>query len=281
MPETIPKITASVFLLVAGLIFGIAVSLVILLVVPGNANEITSSRIALFAGELLMPIPIILWARKVGNRYVSIFRLQPVSKRSLYAAIPLGVGLTIIIDELDRIAQMIHPVPENFIRIQEMMAIKDAKSVFFVIGVVIILAPFIEELIFRGFFQRVLEYRLKNVTKAVLFSALTFAIVHFNPWWAIQIYLIGLFLGYVAWRTGSIWVSFLLHAMNNGIAVWFANLSPESISWYEWNGHTAPWIIILGIALFYTGIKTFIKVTPVSEKIEDASDSPTISKLRE
>jgi membrane protease YdiL (CAAX protease family) len=79
-----------------------------------------------------------------------------------------------------------------------------------VIGVVVLAAPLIEELMFRGFFQRILEYRQGDITKSVLLSAMVFALIHFNPWWIVQIYLMGLFMGYMAWRTDSIWPSFLL-----------------------------------------------------------------------
>ena len=269
MPEIIPKIKTAIILLIMGLLFASLVTVLVVGISYSGDTEVTISQFALLVGEIFLPVPVIFWAKRMKSSYKKFFRLKPVSQASLLSAIPLGIGLTIITDELDRIAQMIHPVPESFSQINEIMIIKGPTSALFIIGVVIILAPFVEEIIFRGFFQRVLEYRLKDVTKAVLFSALTFAIVHFNPWWVIQIYLIGLFLGYVAWRTNSIWISFFLHALNNGVAVWFAHQTPESISWYEWRGHTSPFILIIGVVLFYVGIRLFISVTPISQRTEE------------
>ena len=187
-------------------------------------DEITAAQIGLLIGELFLPVPIFIWARNYQIDMRRLFRLNPVSISSIIASIPLAVGLTIITDEFDRVAQSLVAAPEGFSKIQEIMTITDPLSAFFIIGVVIIIAPFIEELIFRGFFQRILEYRFNDVTKAVLYSALTFAIIHFNPWWVVQIYIIGIFMGYVAWRTNSIWISFILHAIN----IWYCcNIYPS------------------------------------------------------
>ena len=269
MPEIVPKIGSSVALIVLGLLFGMIVAVLVMQLFSLGIDDLYTSRISLLIGEAFMPVPIILWVRRIGNNFKSSFRFRSVSISSVLAAIPLGLGLTIIIDELDRIAQMIYPVPEDFVRIQDFMRIDSLSSALLIIGVVVLIAPLLEEMIFRGFFQRILEYRLKDVTKAVLFSALTFAVVHFNPWWVVQIYLIGLFFGYVAWRTNSIWIPFLLHALNNGISVWFANMNQEDLAGFGWHGHTPPLLLLAGVVLFYLGLRWFIRVTPVANKDED------------
>ena len=270
MPEIIPKIRTSVFLLIFGMIFGVLVALVLLAIFIGSTDEVALMQISLAIGELLIPVPIFLWVRKMRSAPRQCFRLKPVSKWSLLAALPLGAGLIILTEELDRIIQMLIPLPENFSQITNFMKVDDFVSGFFSIGVVFILGPLVEELVVRGFFQRVLEYRYKDATKAVLVSALTFALIHFNPWWLIQIYIIGIFLGYVAWRTNSIWVPFLLHAMYNGSSSLISNLDESLLPWWcIWKGHVSPPLLITGAVLLYWGLKTFIRVTPLAERDED------------
>ncbi|MFA7710169.1 MAG: CPBP family intramembrane glutamic endopeptidase, partial [Candidatus Neomarinimicrobiota bacterium] len=87
-------------------------------------------------------------------------------------------------------------------------------------------------------------------------------------WWIIQIYLMGLFMGYLAWRTNSIWPSFILHAINNGWSVWWGH-RPELAGFYEWHGHVHPAIIVASLACFYFGMRFFITVTPIAEKRQD------------
>ena len=83
---------------------------------------------------------------------------------------------------------------------------------------VVIVAPIGEEIVFRGFLQKFLEDYWKDITRAVLVTSLFFAMIHFNPFWTIQIYLLGVVLGFLAWKTKSVFPSIMLHSINNGTA---------------------------------------------------------------
>jgi len=279
MIDIIPHIKTAIILILIGLLLASTTTIFILIAFP-NYNSLTVAQFGLLIGELFLPIPIYFWARRIHADLKSFFRLNSVSLSTILTSLPLAVGVTILTDELDRIAQLVLHLPDQFTKIQEVLTIRDLLSAVFIISVVIIIAPLIEEMIFRGFFQRILEYRLKDVTKAVLYSALTFAIIHFNPWWAVQIYIIAVFMGYVAWRTNSIWIPFIIHAINNGAAVWFAHQSESGLQWYQWKGHVAPIVLLIGLVSFILGIHWFIRVTPIQHKsdaavrIEDLLNNP-------
>ena len=254
--------------MVYGLLLASIATILIIISFP-LVDEMTLAQVGLLIGELFLPVPIFLWARRTQMDLKQMFRVNPVSGSAVQAAIPIALGLTIVTDEMDRIAQVFVSTPEQFTKIQEMITITGPLSALFIIGIVVLIAPLIEELIFRGFFQRILEFRLNDVTKSVLFSALTFAIIHFNPWWIIQIYIIGVFMGYVAWRSNSIWISFIIHAINNGFAVWIAHQPESKIQWYEFHGHVSPIILILGLGLLIWGLRWFIRVTPLTNNTTD------------
>jgi membrane protease YdiL (CAAX protease family) len=221
----------------------------------------------MLVGELLLPVPILIWTVKNRSGLLKTVRMNSVSRKTISSAILVGAGITIIADELDRISGSLFSIPDDFfVELKTLMSITDITSFVYVTGLVVIIAPLIEEMVFRGFFQRILEYHFKNTRIAILISALTFAVFHFNPWWALQILLIGIILGYVAWKTGSIVASFILHAINNAAAVWFINQQEKSLEWYEMNGHVSPFILIIGAVLFYSGIKLLIKTGNNSER---------------
>lgn len=266
-PVIIPKIRTSVSLLILGLLLASMVSLVIMIFLP-ESNLTTATQLLLLIAELFLPIPIFYWAWRNRINLGEMLRINRVSSMSIVAAVIIAVSLTVIIDELDRLIQVILPLPESFSQIGKIMLITDWRSALLVIGVVVLAAPLVEELMFRGFFQRILEYRQGDITKSVLLSAMVFALIHFNPWWIIQIYLMGLFMGYLAWRTNSIWPSFILHAINNGWSVWWGH-RPEPAGFYEWHGHVHPAIIVASLACFYFGMRFFITVTPIAEKRQD------------
>ncbi len=277
MTHLIPQIKTALLLLLLGVIIGSLISMVVIALFLGSLAETQGMHTALFLGELFIPLPILIWANRHKESFQATFRINKISCPTGLRLIPLGVGLVIVTDELDRLIRLFWEPPENFAQIQEIMIMTGPWSAIFILGVVVVLAPLFEELVFRGFFQRIMEYRT-DVTKAVLYSALLFTLVHFNPWWAIQIYVVGFFLAYVAWRSNSIWSSFGLHALNNGVAVWFAHQSTESLDWYLWHGHVQPLILMVGMGLLFFGMRAFISKTPVvardnnvilAEEVED------------
>ena len=87
-----------------------------------------------------------------------------------------------------------------------------------------------EEMMFRGWLQRVLGKSV-NYHTAIWVSALVFSAIHFQFYGFIPRMLIGAALGYLYYYTGSLWMSIIAHFTNNAAAVVFAFLS--------YNGYTS------------------------------------------
>ncbi|MDH3975480.1 MAG: CPBP family intramembrane metalloprotease [Deltaproteobacteria bacterium] len=87
-----------------------------------------------------------------------------------------------------------------------------------------IIAPFVEEILFRGFFLRSFLHNYSR-TNALLISSLLFAVYHFNiHQFPIAIFL-GLFSGWLYLITASLWPSIMAHISINSISVLFYNFS--------------------------------------------------------
>jgi uncharacterized protein len=98
-----------------------------------------------------------------------------------------------------------------------------AKTVFDGILVIIVAAviPAIcEEVMFRGFIQKSFEYKLKPFTSALI-TAVFFGLYHFNPYALIPLIALGMYFGFAAYKSGSIFVPISLHFINNFMAVIF------------------------------------------------------------
>ena len=81
----------------------------------------------------------------------------------------------------------------------------------------IALAPgFCEELCFRGYCQRRLLQRWSPFW-AIGISSLLFALFHLMPHAVVFAFPVGIWLGVLAWRTGSVWPGIVCHAFLNGI----------------------------------------------------------------
>ena len=81
----------------------------------------------------------------------------------------------------------------------------------------VIIAPFCEEVFFRGFVFPGLRHGMSLVW-AIIISSLLFGIAHADPGSFPVLFVIGLALAFLRWRTQSIWPCIMLHSLNNGIA---------------------------------------------------------------
>ena len=112
-----------------------------------------------------------------------------------------------------------------------------SRNVFGIISITI-MAPLVEELLFRGAIQ---GYMLRKGIKplhAILIASAIFGIFHMNP---IQIpfaFAIGLIFGWLYYRTGSVVPGIIGHFINNSIAcLQMATLTEE-----EFNTKTIEWL---------------------------------------
>lgn len=81
-----------------------------------------------------------------------------------------------------------------------------------------IFAPIFEEWLCRGMVLRGLLTKMKPGW-AIVVSALFFALIHMNPWQALNAFILGVVMGYVYYKTGSLLLTMLIHFVNNGTAV--------------------------------------------------------------
>ena len=105
---------------------------------------------------------------------------------------------------------------------QQMMGIMNTPGGY---AVICLLAPIGEELVFRGaVLHKLLEWKPECRWLMITFSAVLFAVAHMNPAQIIHPLLIGLLLGWMYERTGSIIPGVAYHWANNTAAFLLARL---------------------------------------------------------
>jgi membrane protease YdiL (CAAX protease family) len=112
-----------------------------------------------------------------------------------------------------------------------------SRNVFGIISIAI-MAPLVEELLFRGAIQGYMLRKGMKPLHSILIASAIFGIVHMNP---IQIpfaFAIGLIFGWLYYRTGSVVPGIIGHFINNSIAcLQMATLTEE-----EFNTKTIEWL---------------------------------------
>ncbi len=174
------------------------------------------TRIALAAQFLAYVAVLFFMYRLVAKRYRSNFwealRWNWPERHRLMAYLAGGTMLALAV----QISSALLPIPRS-LPIYKFFQDTNAAYLMAVFGIAV--APFVEELFFRGFLYPVLARRA-GVTLGVLLTSAAFAVVHgaqLAHHWAplLMLFLVGLLFTVVRARTGSVAAPYLLHAAYN------------------------------------------------------------------
>jgi len=151
--------------------------------------------------------------RKAKNKLSEVFPLRFFNPLILFPVITFLWGAHIYLNEVNNWIDKIIPPPSWFWELFNGIFESDYGWIGAFMKVVII-APVVEELIFRGVIMHGL---MRNYPKlrAVFYSALLFALFHLNPWQFPGTFVLGLLLGWLMIRTRNIFLCILGHAINN------------------------------------------------------------------
>jgi ABC-2 type transport system permease protein/sodium transport system permease protein len=216
------------------------------------------------------PLLALGWGRV---RLSSGLRLAWPSATAWIAALLLGLGIWPWVHEialLMRQAGIATLRPEHLQRLSETIQNWRTLSPFALVLAMAVLPAVLEELFFRGYLLGALLGVLRPRT-AILATAALFALFHLILGSVLAIerlvpsFLLGLVLGWVCWRTGSVWPGMLLHALHNGCLVLLGYYQPRlsELGWVasEQEHLPAVWLMaaMLGIVL---GVAAMARLRP-------------------
>jgi membrane protease YdiL (CAAX protease family) len=99
----------------------------------------------------------------------------------------------------------------------------EEKSIFILASLIffgIVVAPIIEEIMFRGFLQPVLKNSFGG-RYAIAVTASLFAAVHMDMFAFLQIFILGMLLGYLYEKTQTLIASIVVHILHNSLTLVF------------------------------------------------------------
>jgi len=118
-----------------------------------------------------------------------------------------------------------------------------------------VLAPVLEEMLFRGLILRGLLLRYPPAT-AIVHSAALFGLAHFNVYQFFVGFSTGLVLGLAYQRTRSLWPCVLLHAAFNAGVLWMASSDGQALS----DAIGQPLWLPVSLALFAWGLRRVLSL---------------------
>jgi membrane protease YdiL (CAAX protease family) len=187
------------------------------------------------------------WARRPWGEILPFTR---VWHPALLALVPFAFGTGVLLSEVDNATTALLPPPEFLLRMMRELSSSGAASAF----TLVVVAPFTEEAFFRGF---AMNGFLKRYTprRAIVASALLFAVFHLNPYQMIGAFALGLVAGWLRFATGSLWPCVALHALNNGLGFAAMHLPfiIPGVNAFDTGDFQPLWLDALGAVLFAAG----------------------------
>ena len=170
--------------------------------------------IGLVAAELLYLVPVvfILARRRVPWKTLG-FRAFDKNKLALGCGLLVIAYLFILVHNIILALSGVTTQGETIFQ-----AFGSLNSPIWLILVGVVLAPFVEEMFFRGFLFAGFRQRF-GWNKAALLSSTFFALAHLQPVALIPTFILGYLLAYIFHKSNSLWPGIILHFLVNSIGL--------------------------------------------------------------
>ena len=263
-------------LIIIGLILGTIIGWAYVFITKSNPQDLNALRFMQISSQLFTFVfPPIAYAFLVKEKPVNALGL----KKSKTLWILIGIAMIFAIMPFNSVIAEWNAnltLPESMSKIESLMKqmqeaateiIEKFVSVDTIGGLILNLfmiaglAALGEELLFRSIIQTSLIKICKNAHIGILIASAIFSFIHFEFYGFFPRLILGMLLGYMFYFSGSIWISMLMHFLNNGTVVFIYFLNNKGITNIDVDtfGQTSIPVLIVSIVvmivLFLLSIK--------------------------
>lgn len=170
----------------------------------------TESNITTAAAGMVLAGVVMMW-HLIHFNYVKFDKTSwtEVPARTVALSIPFIVGASFTFNIASEFVELPNLLEDTFMGM--------SRNVFGILSIAV-MAPLVEELLFRGAIEGHLLRTGKSPRMAIFLSALIFGIIHFNPVQIFFAFCLGLVFGWLYYRTGSVIPGIVGHFLNNSVA---------------------------------------------------------------
>ena len=290
-----PFMMAMAALIIAFVLFQVVISplaIVVLLLVQGHqpAELLAEFEVMLQVhartllsantiGQVLgLALPAFVLTRLSSSRVRAFMRIRRVDLGYAGLALLGVVALVPLVQWLGTVNELL-PIPEALRQFEQSQIemietiLRIDTGLLFNLTVLAITPAFCEEFLFRGYIQRQAERGI-GVAGGILFSGIIFGLYHLRLSQVIPLSILGIYLAYLAWRTGSIWPAIIVHFANNAIAVIVADYvrRREDLSMDALDGYQIPWYLVVGGAIIFVAVLAVLHQHAAARAEENAAE---------
>ena len=187
----------------------------------GSTDGSVSNAISIALFSLVLGICVFLFASVLrgmkpsivfGLSRLHLFNILLCGAITVMVAYPLMIGIAMLQEAFLGSEEQLQKV------VKTLLETEDAKLKIVLVSTATIVAPLVEEIIFRGYLYPVIK-RYSSRTFAAITISLLFAVVHANLPGMMPLFILALMLTLVYEMTGCLWVPMVAHALFNAIQV--------------------------------------------------------------
>lgn len=223
--------------------------------------SIVASMLIVQVGMILLPCVIMAMLLTRSPRRA--LRIHRVQINHVIAAVLIGFALHPTYVVLGDAITSVYPIaPETVAALTKFQSNLFDQPLWLCLALLAVLPAICEELAYRGFIFGGL-LRQQGLLRAIIVSALLFGFNHAVLQQSLSASVMGLVLGFIAWRTGGVICTIIVHVINNSLSLtmsWCGNRKVEVPEWLNWIFQTGTegWVynnswhftsIVLSIAL--------------------------------
>lgn len=227
---------------------------VLLLIYVGSIIQIKFGMGGISLTQIMFAGIALLFAYYIKANFKKTFSIKIPNIIQIIGGIILWFGTFIVVNIITQF--LLYLFPQNMQVVEGLNEVLKIESSLVLNIIIIALFPAIcEEILFRGFILSSFTQSKNKKSKllGVIFSGILFGFMHIDFIRVIPTSILGIALGYSAYKTGSIFIPMIIHFINNALAVFALHFTPKEVATTEQTISFIDNIDILGIS-FIVGL---------------------------
>jgi membrane protease YdiL (CAAX protease family) len=214
---------------------------------------------------------------KMGLAFSQLFHgpVHSLSTLLILTMLPITlviVGLHILLVDFANLYYLIFPDETFFTQTFQKLT---SGGIYSIIAICLV-APIVEEILFRGVFLRSF-LRQYTPTKAILLSAILFSLAHVNPAQFVLALVLGVFSGWLYYRSYSLWPSIICHILFNSLSFIVPASGIKIVGYTHYPSNQIEFmdlsVVLFGLCCVLVGYK-LLKVVLVGQTDNNQNTSP-------
>lgn len=237
-----------------------------------DTNWLSNPYISFFSNFAITIFIFIYGFKKAKSNVREVFALNSFNILLIIPIILLFPGLQYLVGLLNVVVEKAIPAPSWFWELFDRI-FENRFGFWGAFLKVAVLAPVIEETLFRGIIMHGLMKNYKG-WYAIILSGLLFSVFHLNPWQMTYTFFLGILLGWLMVRTRSLPLCILAHSINN-IIVLYSITSKKGFPEFLFSGTAKSNSILISIGLIMVGIVLIIIISRKNVKSKERNSAIT------